>query len=55
MFVPATVVERAGMCSLAESQKAKFDTHEDRRTGKIAWPGLEAPKAYDLPKGDPTN
>ena len=36
VFVHATALERAGIRSLSEGQKVKFDTQEDRRSGKIA-------------------
>lgn len=42
VFVHATALERAGMHSLAEGQKVRFDTQEDRRTGKIAVGNIQA-------------
>ena len=36
VFVHATALERAGLRGLREGQKVRFDTQEDRRTGKIA-------------------
>ena len=42
VFVHATALERAGMHSLSEGQKVKFDTQEDRRTGKIAVGNIQA-------------
>jgi cold shock protein len=36
VFVHATALERAGIQSLREGQKVKFDTQNDPRTGKIA-------------------
>jgi CspA family cold shock protein len=42
VFVHATALERAGMSSLTEGQKVKFDTEEDRRSGKIAVGRIEA-------------
>ena len=34
VFVHATALERAGMNSLREGQKVRFDTQPDRRTGQ---------------------
>jgi cold shock protein len=42
VFVHATALERAGMSDLAEGQKVRFDTQEDRRTGKIAVGNIQA-------------
>ena len=42
VFVHATALERAGMRALQEGQKVSFDTHEDRRSGKIAVGTIEA-------------
>jgi CspA family cold shock protein len=42
VFVHATALERAGMQGLTEGQKVKFDTEEDRRSGKIAVGRIEA-------------
>jgi CspA family cold shock protein len=42
VFVHATALERAGIRSLVEGQKVSFDTHEDRRSGKIAVNNIEA-------------
>ena len=42
VFVHATALERAGMRGLVEGQKVKFDTAEDRRTGKLAVNTIEA-------------
>ncbi|MBA4130655.1 MAG: cold-shock protein [Hyphomicrobium sp.] len=42
VFVHATALERAGMQGLAEGQKVRFDTEEDRRSGKIAVGRIEA-------------
>jgi CspA family cold shock protein len=36
VFVHATALERAGMNALNEGQKVRYDTEEDRRSGKIA-------------------
>jgi CspA family cold shock protein len=41
VFVHATALERAGITSLNEGQKVKFDTQNDSRTGKIAVGKLE--------------
>jgi CspA family cold shock protein len=41
VFVHATALERAGIMSLSEGQKVKFDTQSDPRTGKIAVGTLE--------------
>jgi CspA family cold shock protein len=42
VFVHATALERAGMNSLREGQKVRFDTQPDRRTGKIAVNNIQA-------------
>ena len=42
VFVHATALERAGLRGLREGQKVRFDTQEDRRTGKIAVGTIEA-------------
>jgi CspA family cold shock protein len=42
VFVHATALERAGLQGLAEGQKVRFDTEEDRRSGKIAVGRIEA-------------
>jgi CspA family cold shock protein len=42
VFVHATALERAGMSSLREGQKVRFDTQPDRRTGKIAVNNIQA-------------
>jgi CspA family cold shock protein len=42
VFVHATALERAGMQGLSEGQKVRFDTEEDRRSGKIAVGRIEA-------------
>jgi CspA family cold shock protein len=42
VFVHATALERAGMQGLAEGQKVRYDTEEDRRSGKIAVGRIEA-------------
>jgi CspA family cold shock protein len=42
VFVHATALERAGMSSLREGQKVRFDTQPDRRTGKIAVSNIQA-------------
>lgn len=36
VFVHATALERAGILSLREGQKVKFDTETDPRSGKLA-------------------
>jgi cold shock protein len=41
VFVHATALERAGINSLREGQKVKFDTKNDSRTGKVAVGALE--------------
>lgn len=42
VFVHATALERAGLHGLAEGQKVRFDTEEDRRSGKTAVARIEA-------------
>lgn len=42
VFVHATALERAGMNALNEGQKVRYDTEEDRRSGKIAVGRIEA-------------
>ncbi|GAN79107.1 cold-shock protein [Acidocella aminolytica] len=42
VFVHISAVERAGMRSLNEGQKVKFDVVQDRRSGKSAADNLEA-------------
>ncbi len=41
VFVHATALQRAGLYSLAEGQKVKFDTETDARSGKIAVSTIE--------------
>ena len=41
VFVHATALERAGISSLREGQKVKFDTQSDPRSGKIAVGSIE--------------
>src|SRR4029079_8228474 len=41
VFVHATALERAGLQSLREGQKVKFDTQNDPRSGKIAVGAIE--------------
>ena len=41
VFVHATALERAGITSLQEGQKVKFDTKNDPRSGKIAVGSIE--------------
>ena len=41
VFVHATALERAGITSLHEGQKVKFDTKNDPRSGKIAVGSIE--------------
>jgi CspA family cold shock protein len=41
VFVHATALERAGISSLQEGQKVKFDTKNDPRSGKIAVGSIE--------------
>jgi CspA family cold shock protein len=36
VFVHVSALERAGIASLREGQKVKFDTQTDARSGKIA-------------------
>jgi CspA family cold shock protein len=42
VFVHISAVERAGMGSLNEGQKVKFEVVQDRRSGKSAADNLEA-------------
>ncbi|GAB4394713.1 MAG: cold-shock protein [Kiloniellaceae bacterium] len=42
VFVHATALERAGMHSLQEGQKVRFDTEIDQRSGKTAVSVIEA-------------
>ena len=42
VFVHISAVERAGMTSLNEGQKASFDVVADRRTGKSAADNLRS-------------
>jgi CspA family cold shock protein len=42
VFVHATALERAGIHSLREGQKVKFDTEIDQRSGKTAVSTIEA-------------
>lgn len=42
VFVHATALERAGIRGLSEGQKVRFDTEEDRRSGKTAVARIEA-------------
>lgn len=41
VFVHATALERAGIHSLSEGQKVKFETEPDARSGKIAVSTIE--------------
>ncbi len=41
VFVHATALERAGISSLREGQKVKFDTQVDSRSGKTAVGAIE--------------
>jgi len=41
VFVHATALERAGINSLREGQKVRFDTQNDPRSGKIAVNAIE--------------
>jgi CspA family cold shock protein len=41
VFVHATALERAGIRSLNEGQKVRFDTRNDPRSGKIAVNAIE--------------
>ncbi len=41
VFVHATALERAGIHSLSEGQKVRFDTRNDPRSGKIAVNAIE--------------
>jgi len=42
VFVHISAVERAGMSTLNEGQKLKFDIEADRRSGKSAAANLQA-------------
>ncbi len=42
VFVHATALQKAGMHSLSEGQKVKFDTQTDARSGKLAVHTIEA-------------
>ena len=42
VFVHISAVERAGMRSLADGQKIRFDIVQDRRTGKNSADNLQA-------------
>jgi cold shock protein len=42
VFVHASAVQRAGMSSLVEGQKLRFEIEADRRTGKSAATNLQA-------------
>jgi len=42
VFVHISAVERAGMSTLNEGQKVKFDIEQDRRSGKSAAANLQA-------------
>jgi CspA family cold shock protein len=42
VFVHATALERAGMNARNEGQKVRYDTEEDRRSGKVAVGRIEA-------------
>jgi cold shock protein len=42
VFVHISAVERAGMSTLNEGQKIKFDIEADRRSGKSAATNLQA-------------
>lgn len=41
VFVHATALERAGIRGLTDGQKVRFDTEEDRRSGKTAVARIE--------------
>jgi CspA family cold shock protein len=41
VFVHATALERAGISSLQEGQKVRFDTQNDPRSGKVAVGSIE--------------
>ena len=41
VFIHATALERAGLQSLREGQKVKFDTQNDARSGKVAFGTIE--------------
>jgi cold shock protein len=42
VFVHISAVERAGMTTLVEGQKVRFDIEADRRSGKSAAANLQA-------------
>jgi len=42
VFVHATALERAGMSSLMEGQKVRYEVVQDRRSGKSAADNLQA-------------
>jgi len=42
VFVHATALERAGMTSLVEGQKVRYEIVQDRRSGKSAADNLQA-------------
>lgn len=42
VFVHATALQKAGLHSLSEGQKVKFDTQTDARSGKLAVNTIEA-------------
>lgn len=42
VFVHATALERAGMSSLVEGQKVRYEVVQDRRSGKSAADNLQA-------------
>jgi cold shock protein len=42
VFVHASALERAGMNGLNDGQKVRYDTEEDRRSGKLAVGRIEA-------------
>jgi len=42
VFVHISAVERAGMSTLNEGRKLKFDIEADRRSGKFAATNLQA-------------
>ena len=41
VFVHVTALERAGIGSLSEGQKVRFESEPDRRTGKLAVTKIE--------------
>lgn len=42
VFVHITALERAGLRTLAEGQKVRFETEMDRRSGKLAVSTIQA-------------